>query len=290
MLKSLTNKQTYQFINATYPFRNIIALLTKIILRLRGKKIILVFGMSRSGTSMLAEFLALNTSSLYIHEPDSELMKHRHSGNKLFAQQSFWDFVFLESQQKFKVHLLTCVILLAALRTENSVETICIKPIAMLDVMPDTCDTVGRARAIYICRHPAGRSESILRQLKHHHNIENIPIHRVEKLGRDWGMTNQKVQGWFREHPNWHWVFFEDLANDPLAEFEKLYKKFGLRWSEQVQARIQEKTTGKDGGFYETQRDSRKQADKWRTVLTEEQIEAIRKGSLPFETNLYESF
>ncbi|MBI3161135.1 MAG: sulfotransferase [Chloroflexi bacterium] len=290
MQNYLTDTKTYQFIKNTYPYRRILALLTNLVLLFRKKKVILIFGMSRSGTSMLGEFLALNASSLYVHEPDSALMKYRYENSVPLPPESFWDFVFLESQKPFKAHLLICVMLLAALRTDKSIETICIKPIALLDVMPDVCDAIKSANALYICRHPAGRSESTMRQIKHHQNIDNHPIARLEKLGRDWGMTNQKVQKWFQSHPAWTWVAFEKLAGDPIAEFKALYEKLGLSWDETVRAEIEKKTTGSDGGFYETQRDSRKQIDKWRTALTEEQIEAIRRGSLPFETNLYESF
>ena len=80
------------------------------------------------------------------------------------------------------------------------------------------------------------------------------------------------------------------LVKEPLGEFRQLYESLGLIWDENIQNEIQQKTTGVDGGFYDIQRDSRKQADKWRAALTEEQIDAIRKGCMPFETNLYDSF
>lgn len=91
-------------------------------------------------------------------------------------------------------------------------------------------------------------------------------------------------------HPDWRWVSFEKLVSQPVAEFKQLYEKLGLAWDETIQREIEQKTTGTDGGFYEVQRDASKQADKWRESLTVEQVEAIRRGSLPFKTNLYEGF
>ena len=239
---------------------------------------------------MLANLLSLNISSAYLHEPDSELMKYRYGNDQLFTQQAFWNFVNSESQKAFKIHMLVCIILLAIYKANASTRMICIKPITLLDVMPEVSDALKIAKVIYICRHPAGRSESILRQLKHDQNIEVISNNELETLGRDWGMTNRKVKDWFQHHPAWHWVFFENLANDPTVEFGKLYEQFGLTWNEWVVAKIQQRTTIEGSGFYEAQRDSRKQPDKWRKSLTEEQVEAIRRGCLPFETNLYDSF
>jgi hypothetical protein len=289
MYDYITGQETYEFVVNTFKYRFLIALYTRLVLMLRRKTMILVFGMSRTGTSMLAEFLALGSSSIYIHEPDSELMKKYYTKDHPFRQMLFWNFVNSDAQKEFKVHLLNCILLRSALKSSLSTRVICIKPIALLNVMPEILQQKN-IKVLYISRHPAGRSESILRQLKHDVGIESITLDKVEELGRDWGKANRQVQEWFSRHPLWRWVVFEDLANDPLAEFKKLYAELGLVWDEQIEQKIWQKTTGEDGDFYETKRDARKQADKWRKTLTEEQVEAIRKGSLPFETNLYEGF
>lgn len=291
MFNYITGQETYQFVVDTYKYRFFIALYTRLVLLFRRKKMILIFGMSRSGTSMLAKFLALGKTSLYIHEPDSELLRKHFGEKRFFTQEAFWDFVNAETQKEFKIHMLTCILLRSALKSNEAIRTVVIKPIALLEIMPEISRTVGSGvRMVYISRHPAGRTDSILRQLKHDQGIDSISLSQVEDLGRDWGRTNRKVQDWFRKRPDWHWVQFEALSNNPLAEFKKLYDKFGLDWEEKVQAEIQQKTTGGDGGFYDVQRDASKQADKWREALTAEQVEAIRRGTLPFETNLYEGF
>jgi hypothetical protein len=282
--------RSYSFILATYPFRGFIALLTRMVILLCHKKVILVFGMSRSGTSMLSKFISLTASSIYMHEPETEIMKERYGRDRMFTQQAFWDFVYSEDQKDFKVHSLVCMTLLAVLKSSFSIRTICIKPISLNDVMEECDNALKNASVVYICRHPAGRSESILRQLKLDQNIDAVSNEDLETIGREWGRTNRTVQMWFQRHPAWQWVFFEKLANDPLVEFKKLYKKLNLAWDENVQNHIQQMTTGEDGGYYNVKRNSRSQAEKWRGALTEDQVESIRKGCLPFETNLYESF
>lgn len=286
----IVSQKTHEFIIKTYPIRGIIPFLARVIARFRRKKFLLVFGMSRSGTSMLSQFLSLNSSVYYLHEPDSELFKYRYDVPGPFSQEAFWKFINSDEQKEFKVHMMACIILLSALHSHRSIQTFCLKPITMLNVMPEISKVLMDARIIYICRHPAGRSESILRQLKHDQNITKLSNDKIKELGYDWGGTNKKVLGWFKMHPDWRWVSFEKLVSQPVAEFKQLYEKLGLAWDETIQREIEQKTTGTDGGFYEVQRDASKQADKWRESLTVEQVEAIRRGSLPFKTNLYEGF
>lgn len=280
----------YKFAVITYPIRSLVALLTRILISLRKKNIILVFGMSRSGTTMLSKFISLNLSSIYIHEPVKTFMKYRFEQNRSFYPGEFWKFVFSENQRKFKVHCLVCITLRAALTSHYKIRTICIKPISLTDVMKESSDSLKNARVIYISRHPCGRSESILRQHEYHQGFYTVSNKLLEELGRSCGKINSDVKALFHCHPEWQWVFFEKLTNNPLAEFRELYKRLGLSWNDKVQNEIQQMTTGEDGEFYETKRDSRKQAEKWRNVLTGEQIEFIRKCCLPYQTNLYESF
>jgi hypothetical protein len=280
----------YQFARLTYPLRGLAAFLARGLLALRGLKLILVFGLSRSGTTMLGRFLTLHPTAAYIHEPDTELMKFRFGQERLGDQVGFWKFVYSEEQKAFRVHGLVCVTLLAALRSPRAVRTICIKPISLTDVMKEAGGALSNAEILYICRHPAGRSDSIVRQRKHDQNVDTTSLEYFEMLGQAWGRITRQIQALFREHPDWHWVSFEDLTHHPIEEFKQLYGKLGLTWDATIEREIRQKTTGGDGGFYDVQRDASQQADKWRDSLSGEQVEAIRRGCLPFETNLYEGF
>ncbi|MBI5294423.1 MAG: sulfotransferase [Chloroflexi bacterium] len=284
------SKNFYQFARLTYPLRGLVAFLTRGMLALRRRKLILVFGLSRSGTTMLGRFLTLDASAAYIHEPDTELMKFRFGQERLSDQVGFWKFVYSEEQKAFRVHGLVCATLLAALRSPRAVRMICIKPISLTDVMKEAGGALSNAEILYICRHPAGRSDSIVRQRKHDQNVDTTSLEYFEMLGQAWGRTTSQIQALFREHPDWHWVSFEALANQPVQEFKQLYERLGLTWNERIESEIRQKTTGGDGGFYDVQRDASKQADKWRDSLSMEQVEAIRRGCLPFETKLYEGF
>ncbi len=282
--------RSYSFILATLRYRKLIAFLTRIAIALRMKKVILIFGMSRSGTSMLGKFLSLGKSSIYMHEPETELMKEHFGTDRHYTQQKFWDFVHAKVPTELKVHTLVCISLFAVLKAPLFSKAIVIKPISFVEVIGESSEALTNANIIYICRHPAGRSESILRQLQHDQGIDEISLDALEQISQDWGRTNSTIKELHKKNPKWQWVFFEKLTGDPVNEFKKLYNHLGLPWNETIAKEIEESTTGMDGGYYNIQRDSRKQADKWRKSLTAEQIESVRKGTLPFETDLYESF
>lgn len=287
-------KQLYRFAAITYPLRSLLLWLTQILVTWRKKRLVFVFGMSRSGTTMLGEFLALSENSAYLHEPIKSLMeqhyRQQHGRNWQEYRADFWQFVFSESQKEFKLHCLTCVTLNVILNAPAHVETICIKPIAMVEAITEVSDRLKPAAIVYVSRHPCGRTESMMRQ--HRSNFpESPPLANsdLEALGREWGKTNSAIKQQFQSHPEWHWIFFETVANNPLAEFQVLYEKLGLSWSDCIRQMIQE-NMGEEGSFYETKRDSRKQAEKWRDILTEEQVRAIQKGCLAYPTALYELF
>jgi hypothetical protein len=286
----VTSKRTYEFILSTFKYRSIVLFITRLVLRIYRKRILMIFGMSRSGTSMLGTLLAQSWSSIYLHEPEVNLLKLHYDKNANTDAQKFWDFTHQQVQKDFEMHMMVFIILRAVLASPVRFRTICIKPISFLDIMQNLSDALPALKILYISRHPAGRIDSVLRQWKRHANVEQVPLRKIEKLGQDWGKTTCEIQEMFKTHPQWQWVVFEDLANEPIIEFKKLYDKYHLRWDDRVQQAIEARTTEKDGDFYEVQRDSRKQADKWRAALSEEQVEAIRRGCRPFNTGLYESF
>jgi hypothetical protein len=288
--KTVTNKLVYYLVLWTFRLRSLIRMLTRFVLRISRKKVLVVFGMSRSGTSMLGTLLAQSRSSVYLHEPEVELLKYHYKRMGAISSEKFWDFTHRQVDKDFETHMMTFIVLGSLLSAGFRFGTICIKPISFLNIMQEVSETLPDLQILYISRHPAGRIDSVLRQWKRHENVEHVSLEKIERLGQDWGKTTCEIQEMFKTHPQWNWIIFEDLANDPLVEFKKLYEKYHLKWDHEVQAAIVARTTERDGRFYEVQRDSSKQADKWRTALSEEQVEAIRRGCQPFNTDLYESF
>lgn len=192
------------------------AFITRSLILLWNKKIILIFGLSRSGTTMLGTFLALNKSSIYIHEPEVDMMKYHFGHYSPDNLGEFWEFVSSDQQKMFQVHALVCITLLTILKSPQQVKTICIKSVSLVDLIEEVSDALKNVEIIYICRHPAGRSESILRQRRHDQNIETASLEYLEGLGRGWGRTNSRIQSFFQGHSNFHWVFLRSFLMIPL--------------------------------------------------------------------------
>lgn len=266
----------YSFIIITYPFRRVISHLTGLAFKLRKRRLILVFGMSRSGTTMLGNFLTINQGSLYLHEPVKNLMSIHFERKQPDKEVPFWSVVFSNAQRQFKVHCLVCSALRAVLGAPSTTKTICIKPISLIDCINDSTRLLPMADVIYISRHPCGRIESLIRQRRHHNNYEPVPKEKLTQWGKEWAQTNAHVERLFEQNPDWQWCYFEQLAKRPIDEFYDIYQTLDLDWNDRVRHEISRLTTSDGRKFYEVSRTAEKEADKWRNTLSEEQIDAVR--------------
>ena len=108
-----------------------------------------------------------------------------------------------------------------------------------------------------------------------------------------WKVCTGVIARFEDEHPDWIVVRHEDLARDPIPAFAELYDRLGLRWSDDVRARITDEN-GADlpaevEGTQQHQmaRDSRAVADVWRRRLTDEQVVAVRAAAGPVAERYY---
>jgi hypothetical protein len=288
----------YRFATATYRVRRLMAALCRLVVRIRRLKVILVLGMSRSGTTFLGRALTLDKKrTVYVHEPDRNLLL-RHYQKKVpdfdrhsFRQtRDFWQYVFNEGTKPLKLHFLVCVILRQALsRKLERGSAMCLKPITMYDSLEEIAEAV-HGSLIFISRHPAGRTESVIRQSMLKRGATTPSIDRLRELGNEWGRVHRMVQRQFDRHDDWIWVYHEHASKEPVEVMTSLYSRLGLTWTKGAERKLRKMTTTEGTRFYGTQRISVDQIDKWRNALTEEQIEAIRSGSKPFDTGLYDGF
>lgn len=249
---------------------------------------------------MLGQFLALSPAAFYLHEPVQHVMHQRFQqvtsaetrAHLPDERAAFWQYALAPEQTPFKVHALVYTVWRAIATAPPATQVICIKSVSLNTAIAAIARALPEARVVYICRHPCGRCESQIRQWVRRGGRGEISTpERLRQLGDEWGRVNRDLQTLFARHPTWSWLLFEDLARDPLGEFEALYRRLHLPWSDAIQQAIAAATAAKTtGSFYDTQRDSRQQIDKWRAVLTDEQIAAIRAGTSPYATDLYESF
>ncbi len=281
-------KFLYWIAHLTFPFRSLITRLTNWIYAKRNKRLILIFGISRSGTTMLGQFLSFSRDSLFIHEPVKQIFQYDH--NRKQVSKPLWDYV-AEIPDSKKMHYLVCTALWYCLRLSTNTKVVCMKIVLANIFLKDVSNVLNFANILYISRHPCGRTESEIRRRTIFETGEDgYSLKQLASMAAHWAERIEGIQKLFTHHPEWIWVIFEVITKNPVDEFRKLYDKLGLFWSDEIRTKIEELTTGGDGAFFETRRDSRAQAYKWKHVLTVSQVEAIRKGCKLYPTNLYEGF
>lgn len=291
-ISNLQYSRLTQFANRTYPFRHILAIACFVLIRLFSIRVILVMGMSRSGTTFISNLLSLDNSSAYIHEPVKFLLQQKWKQENPSAEFSkekerFWDFVFSKESLPFKWHAFMTILLFILFKGNSSAKKYVIKPITMIDSYEWLARWLN-ADVIFISRHPCGRLESLLRQTKFN-GIKATP-ERVEKWGEEWGTTHKKARDIFERNPDWIWVKFEELCIEPIRVSKDMFEQLGLEWSKEIENEIIKMTNTDSEEFYGVNRDAQKQVEKWKLELSQDQIEAIRKRTLPYSTKLYDGF
>ncbi len=76
-----------------------------------------------------------------------------------------------------------------------------------------------------------------------------------------------------------HIVSYEDIATDPVGEFERLAKTLGLEWGEASRSYLASTMSdAQPGDPYALTRDAAAARDRWVTSLTDEQKRAVLRG------------
>jgi Sulfotransferase family len=100
-----------------------------------------------------------------------------------------------------------------------------------------------------------------------------------------WNCYYYVVDRFRRDHPEWTFVKYEELADDPLSGFASIYSRLGLEWNDRVaagvqsysdEANIKEVPTSKSP--HVIKRDSKAARYTWAKRLSEEEIVRIRAG------------
>lgn len=274
----------------SFPVRNRLSASVRRMLQMRKIRLLLVFGLSRSGTTFLAEALTLrNERAIKLHEPVKKLLRlsYQGAGGRSADDEAFWNWVFEAERIPWKVHLLVCTIAVEVFRSSNRL--VCIKPISMCDCIAQAATATGGS-VIFISRHPCGRSDSLMRQRTLDPNAPRPDAKAFEEMGRDWGRAHADFQRAYEERPDWIWLKFEELCADPNFVLKEAYDRLGLAWSGQVERELTKMTSTESSEFYGTLRNSRAQIDKWKQSLTDKEVGAIRAGARPYATGLYDGF
>ncbi|MCB0764072.1 MAG: sulfotransferase [Flavobacteriales bacterium] len=105
----------------------------------------------------------------------------------------------------------------------------------------------------------------------------------IDQAGLLWKLIHHMVAGYRARHPEWAFVRHEDLSNDPLEGFSKLFQHVGVPFGEvEKQAVLDYSDNARKGpeGYVHEQlrRDSAANVHSWRTRLEPSEIYRLRRS------------
>ncbi|MGI8408147.1 MAG: hypothetical protein ACR2L3_06520, partial [Actinomycetota bacterium] len=108
-----------------------------------------------------------------------------------------------------------------------------------------------------------------------------------------WNSIYEVVDSFRARRPEWAFVKYESLADDPIAGFRDLYRRLGLTWSDDVARKIGDFNSSQNPGEVPlwrrraVKRDSGAAKRTWRERLTPEEIERVRAGTNEIALRFY---
>ena len=108
-----------------------------------------------------------------------------------------------------------------------------------------------------------------------------------------WNAIHHVIGEYRRRHPSWTFVRHEDIARAPRAGFESLHERVGLRWDDEVAARIisySGTNNRRDLPLWRhssVRRDSAATARSWQRHLSAREISVVRAGTEAVASGFY---
>jgi hypothetical protein len=283
------------------------------------RKPILITGSHRSGSTWLANMLALSEDTLIAHEPfqiDSwayaldGLAKYWFTYAPALPQDAALEAfskvlkrrarkIFLKNQPQHWIPPL------------RRGRLIIKDPIAALssDWLAKNFDL----EVIVLVRHPAAFAASLkrldwshpfehfLRQemLMQRHlepyraEIERKPEDIVEQAAIIWKCLYDVLFSYLDSNPNWLLRKHEVLSSNPIVELRSLYEALGLKWTTRVEENVVKYTQRGNpvnvpkGTVHQLQRDSAANISRWKEILTEEEIATVYRVTRPISGAYY---
>ena len=102
----------------------------------------------------------------------------------------------------------------------------------------------------------------------------------LERLVWQLGVLNLALEQSVTRHPHWVVRTHEELCDDPVTQFRRLYADLGLSWNEDAERYLAR--NNRPGEGFPTQRVASDQPEAWKSKLTPHQIDVMRRVLEPF--------
>lgn len=123
--------------------------------------------------------------------------------------------------------------------------------------------------------------------------IEKNPAEIVDQAALLWKLIYSVLLEFTGRHADWILVKHEKLSRQPLLHLETLYSRLHLTWSPTVAAGVELYTSNenpvipRDGIAHQMRRDSAKNVERWKTLLTVDEIARLRNVVEPISSVFY---
>jgi hypothetical protein len=111
-----------------------------------------------------------------------------------------------------------------------------------------------------------------------------------ERAGALWAATVRVIHRQSQGDSRRLIVAYEWLCGDPVGRFEELYKLLDMTWNSRALRGVRETNARGDDLTYSVRRAAGLQVDRWKHLVTVDEIEACRRFVEPFELPYYPDF
>lgn len=289
------------------------------------KKRILVSGSHRSGSTWLGKILSLADDVNYVHEPFNltrykntpftywfEYISNNSSKKyqrKVKSYLKYYSTIFhyknLEDILKIR-SLKNARRVFYRLKDKLKKSTVLKDPIAIMSVewiyKEFDCDVV------ILIRHPAAFVASL--KVKDWHfdfndflqqkelmatylapfkeEIEHYANNKQDLISQGvllWKTIYSTIYSYQQNHKDWYFIKHEDLSLNPIEEFDKIFKYLDIDFNEKIKAKLLGTTISKEN--IGMNRNSKENISTWKTRLTPDEIDKIKKGTYNVWTKFY---
>ncbi len=127
---------------------------------------------------------------------------------------------------------------------------------------------------------------------KYKNQIEEFAIHEKDIVEQGillWNIIHYMILQYRQKHPNWIFIGHEDISSYPLSEFENLYKRLNLNFSDSIKKNLIRTATEKKTYIVRNHliRDSKSNIFTWKKRLTPEEIERVKIGTAEIFNQFY---
>ena len=289
------------------------------LLRLRqsNNKPILILGHGRSGTTWIGDTLAQAENTLLYHEPCNPYLPTGSPLSKLWFTyiRPNDEHAYFEERLNSAYHGLIDMHSSIWFRDKQKLFTrlnpkhrTIIKEVASV-MNIEWLALNYPSDLLFVLRHPCSVALSeyernidgkrSLQYLLENKNLSNLLNEEEKKLinkakepfeyfGLIWSIRNKPFSIRHKMNKEIAHIQYEKLASNPIQEFEKIFTLFNLKWTQNIETYILENTTSETKGYYKTTKNAQEHIDRWKTTLSNEQVDQVKQFTLPFNLGFYE--